>query len=500
VPDVSRHLRPRDGSAQPTTPVELLFDLVYVIAITQLSHLVIDHQVSLESVAQASFLLLVVWWAWIYTTWMVNFFDPSSGAVRLVLMLCGLASLMMSAALPRAFADRALLFAGCYVALQFGRNASGALLLDRTHGRTHGLSDTFERLTAWSAVSGVLWILGGTAGSTDRMAWWGPALAVDLLAPAVGYWLPGRGRVRTDAWSVEGSHFAERCQAFIIIALGESIAVTALSASAGSLRGGALLALGVAFVETGALWWLYFGEVAERSRRQLAKAEDPGQLARDAYTYLHLPIVAGIIMVAVANAFLTLHSGRRAGGPVTIMLVGGPALYLIGDSLFRLRMIGSVSPKRIGAIVVVCALGALSPVVSTFILALCVTGVLTGLALAEYEPLIRRLRPGGTSTVAQGPAEPGGSGASAGPADEQGHRQPETSDPDDDSQRTLGKDPDDRRAAPAAGQSTDAESSGIGPVHGGDDREDDASDSVGRPGGDVLDRVGDRERLDGLQG
>ncbi len=388
MPDLGRHLRPRDGTEQPTTPVELLFDLVYVIAVTQISHLVIGHRVSLESVGEASFLLLVVWWAWIYTTWMVNWFDPASGAVRLALVLCGLASLILSTALPRAFGDHALLFAGGYVSLQVGRNMVGTLLLDRGHP----LRGTFERITAWSVLSGALWVLGGLAAAGDRMLWWGPALGVDLVAPAVGYWLPGRGRAGTEEWSIDAGHFAERFQAFIIIALGESIGVTGLTASAGSVRGEALLALAVAFLESGALWWLYFGEVADHSRRELSDAKDPGRLARDAYTYLHLPIVAGIVMVAVAGHFLIAHPGRVTGGPVSVMLVGGPALYLIGESLFRFRMIGSLSAKRVGAVVVIGALGALADVVSAFVLASCVTAVLGGLALAEYEPLKRRLR------------------------------------------------------------------------------------------------------------
>jgi low temperature requirement protein LtrA len=386
--DVGRHLRPRDGTEQPTTPAELLFDLVYVIAVTQLSHLVIGHRESLESVAQASFLLLVVWWAWIYTTWMVNWFDPASGAVRLVLLLCGLASLIMSVALPRAFGEHALLFAGAYVSLQVGRNLAGALLLDRAHG----LRATFERIVAWSVASGALWLLGGLAGASDRMVCWGPALAVDLIAPAVGYWLPGRGRAGTEEWSIDGGHFAERFQAFIIIALGESIGVTGLTASAGAVRGDALVALAIAFLQTGALWWLYFGEVAEHSRRELSNAKDPGRLARDAYTYLHLPIVAGIIMVAVAGHVLIAHPDRVAGGPASVMLIGGPALYLAGESLFRLRMIGSVSAKRIGAVVALGLVGALADSVSALLLASCVTTVLGALALAEYEPLLRRLR------------------------------------------------------------------------------------------------------------
>jgi low temperature requirement protein LtrA len=382
-----RHLRPRDGSEQSTTPVELLFDLVYVIAVTQLSELVIDRHVALVAVAQAGFLLLVVWWAWIYTTWMVNWFDPASGAVRLVLVLCGLSSLLMAAALPRAFGDHALLFAATYVALQVGRNGAGMLLLDSAHG----LRDTFERITTWSVVSGALWLAGALVGERTRIAWWGPALALDLLAPAIGYWLPGRGRARTGDWRIEGGHFAERFQAFIIIALGESIGVTGLTAAAGSLRGEALLALTVAFLETGALWWLYFGEVAEHSRRELAGAEDPGRLARDAYTYLHLPIVAGIIMVAIANDFLIADPRAIAGGRLTAMLVGGPALYLAGETLFRLRMIGSVSVARVITVVAICALGGLAGTVSAFVLVVGVTGVLTVLALVEPAPSSGRL-------------------------------------------------------------------------------------------------------------
>ena len=359
---------------------------MYVIAITQLSHLVIGHDLRLSAVAQAAFLLLVVWWAWIYTTWMVNWFDPDSGAVRLVLILCGLGSLLMAAALPRAFRADAGLFAGAYVALQVGRNAAGALLLEREHG----LRGTFERITLWSLASGALWIAGAVGDSGTRMAWWAPALAIDLVAPALGYWLPGRGRTRTDDWAIEGGHFAERFQGFIIIALGESIGVTGLTAAAGSLRGWALVALCIAFVQTGALWWLYFGEVAEHSRRELAGAEDPSRLARDAYTYLHLPIVAGIIMVAVADDFLVSAPGRVPSASVVVMLVGGPAIYLIGESLFRLRMIASVSVKRVTAIVVILALAALGGTLSVLALALCVSGVLTLLALSEYEPLTRR--------------------------------------------------------------------------------------------------------------
>jgi low temperature requirement protein LtrA len=384
----SRHLRPRDGTEQPTTAVELFFDLVYVFAVTQLSHLVIDGHVSLLSVARAAFLLLVVWWAWIYTTWMVNWFDPRSGAVRLILTGAGLASLLMSAALPKAFESQALLFAGAYVALQVGRNVAAAALLDASHA----LRRTFERIVAWSLLSGSLWLAGGLLSSSLRPGLWIAALAVDLAAPLSGYWTPRLGRSQTTDWAVEGGHFAERFQAFIIIALGESIVVTGATASARGLSPEVVVSLAVAFLGSGALWWLYFGEVAENSKRDLAESDDPGRLARDAYTYLHLPIVAGIIMVAVGDDLLLADPGAALSAGGVVMLVGGPAMYLAGETLFRVRMIGSVSPKRVLAVAGLAVLAAAGHNLPALALSGAVAALLTGLGLAEYEPLLARLR------------------------------------------------------------------------------------------------------------
>ena len=304
-----RHLRPRGtGEAQQTTTVELFFDLVYVFAVTQLSHQILG-DLSVTGVARAAFLLLIVWWAWINTTWMANWFDPASSAVRGVLTAVMLGSLLMAAALPEAFGERALLFAASYVALQVGRNAAAAWLLKRRHR----LRDVFERLVVWSAVSGVLWLAGAALDSDQRLMLWIPALALELAAPAAGYWLPGRGRAATSDYDIEGTHFAERCQVFIIIALGESIVVTGATASEAGLTSTVVLCLTIAFVETAALWWLYFGPAAERARGTISTCDDPGRLARDAYTYAHLPIVAGIIATAVAQRAAHRPPTRGAG-------------------------------------------------------------------------------------------------------------------------------------------------------------------------------------------
>ena len=375
------HLRPRDGSEQQTTAVELLFDLVYVFAITQLSHLLIGH-LDVSGAAHTAFLLLVVWWAWIYTTWMVNWFDPASLRVRLVLVGATLASLLMSAAIPTAFGANALLFAGAYVAMQVGRNVAAASLLSREHA----LRLTFERISCWSLFTGALWIAGALAPSGARIPIWAVALALDLLAPLAGYWTPGLGRSETDDYPVEGGHFAERFQSFLIIALGESIVVTGATASAKGLDTPVVAALASAFLGTAALWWLYFGEVAEHSRRYLADADDSGALARDAYSYLHLPIVAGIIMVAVGDDLLIADPGGALSGAGIVMMVGGPAVYLAGETLFRVRMIGSVNPKRLAAIAALGVLGLLAGAgaVSAFLVSCAVAVLLSALALWEY--------------------------------------------------------------------------------------------------------------------
>jgi low temperature requirement protein LtrA len=237
---------------------------------------------------------------------------------------------------------------------------------------------------AWSVVSGVLWLAGAMLDGDHRLLLWGPALAVDLVAPVTGYWVPGRGRVGTTDYAVEGGHFAERCQGFIIIALGESVVVTGATAADHGLTTPVVFALVVAFLETAALWWLYFGLAAGHSRRVMREAEDPGRLARDAYTYLHLPIVAGIIGSAVADDLLLAEPHASLSTVGVAMMVGGPALYLLGESLFRLRMVGTVGWRRIVAIVVLVALAPLGPHVSVLALATMTVAVLTALALWEY--------------------------------------------------------------------------------------------------------------------
>jgi low temperature requirement protein LtrA len=374
-----RHLRVREEvGSERTTSVELFFDLVYVFAITQLSHLILG-DLSVAGVVRAVFLLVVVWWAWIYTTWMANWFDPGSPAVRAVLTGVMLASLLMAAALPEAFGEHGLLFAASYVALQIGRNAAAMSLL----GRDHRLRDIFERLLLWSIVSGALWLAGATLDTDQRLLLWTPALALDLVAPVAGYWLPGRGRAVTTDWDIEGRHFAERCQLFIIIALGESIVVSGATASEAGLSSTVVACLVVAFLETVAFWWLYFGAPAERSHAAVSTTADPGRIARDAYTYVHLLIVAGIIATAAGSELLIAEPTDALRGMGLAIVLGGPALFLLGESLFQRMTTGRANSKRVAAGGLIVGLLPVAPHVPALVLAVVVSGVLSTLVLWE---------------------------------------------------------------------------------------------------------------------
>ena len=376
---MARHLRLRgDGLEPQITTVELFFDLVYVFAVTQLSHMILGN-LTVAGVGRATCLLLIVWWAWIYTTWMANWFDPDSPAVRAVLTGVMLVSLLVAAALPGAFGPDGVLFAVSYVTLQVGRNIAAASLLSRDEP----LRGVFERLVAWSAASGVLWLVGAALPGDRRLLLWIPAVMLDLCAPFAGYWLPRRGHAVTTDYDIDGGHFTGRCQGFIIIALGESIVVTGATAAHAGLTSTVVLCLGIAFVETAALWWLYFGAIAERSLVVMRTCEDPGRLARDAYTYLHAPIVAGIIAVAVGDDLLIAEPGRGLQGVGLAMVLGGPVLYLLGESLFRVRMTGAANAKRLAVAATLVLLAPIAWHISALALSATVAALLSALALWE---------------------------------------------------------------------------------------------------------------------
>ena len=334
------------------TPLELFFDLVYVFAITQLSHLLLEH-LDVHGALQTGMLLLAVWWAWIYTAWTTNWLDPNQRPVRLMLIGVMAASLIVSAVLPEAFGERGAIFAVAYVAMQVGRTLF-VVYSTRDHP---DLYRNFLRILAWLVFSGVFWIAGGFASGTTREVLWLVAVAVDLTAPAAGFFTPGLGRSTTHDWNISGEHMAERCQLFVIIALGESILVTGATFGDLEFTSVTLAAFVVAFLGSVALWWVYFDRSAQAAEEAIAQSDDPGALGRNAYTYMHLPIVAGIIVTAVGDELAIAHPLGHASPETVVTVLGGPALFLAGHALFKRVVFGIWSVPRLVAIVLLAIVG-----------------------------------------------------------------------------------------------------------------------------------------------
>jgi low temperature requirement protein LtrA len=312
------------------TYAELLFDLVFVFAVTQVSHTLLSHFTPLGAV-ETTLLLLSVWWVWVYTSWVTNWLNPELTPVRVLLFLLMLGGLVLSTSIPLAFDSRGLWFAIAYAAMQVGRTLFWLL---STPARTAARMNTI-RILVWLSVSAVFWIAGGLAQGEMRLLLWAMALGIEYLSPAVRFWIPKYGASSVADWYVEGGHLAERCAGFIIIALGESIVVTGATFADLRWTSEVVAAFLSAFVTALAMWWLYFHKGAEAGSELISSSNEPGRLARLAYTYLHLPIVAGIILSAVSDDLVLQHPTGHSDVRVVVSTVGGPMLFLIGAILFK---------------------------------------------------------------------------------------------------------------------------------------------------------------------
>jgi low temperature requirement protein LtrA len=330
--------RGTDGISQRASSLELFYDLVFVFAITQVSHLLLTH-LTWTGVLQSLIVLLAVYWSWNYTTWTTNELDTETIPVRLLLLGLMLVSLLMSVAIPQAFEEHALLFAGSYVAIQIGRHSfltfvaaeSGTVERERA-----------GRILTWFVVVGVLWVAGALVEGPGRYVLWLVALALDYCAPLVTYWVPGRRRLAPATWNVGTEHFAERFGLFIILALGESIVITGATTSELDLDAKTIVAFVMAFLASAAIWWLYFSSVAALGEHYLEVADSRTTLARDAYTYLHVVFVAGSIRSAVGDELVIAHPIEVLPPYAVAAVAAGPAVYLLAHTLFRYRLTGTL--------------------------------------------------------------------------------------------------------------------------------------------------------------
>jgi low temperature requirement protein LtrA len=386
--------RPAD-TEQRATALELFYDLVFVFAVTQVSHHLLG-DLTWRGAGQSALLLLVVWWSWNYTTWVTNELDPESPVVRLLMIGLMLASLVMAAALPEAFGGEAGLFVGAYLVIQVGRHAflTWGAAAPRTLERTRA-----ARILVWFAFAGVFWVAGAIADGTGRTVLWLVALAIDYGAPLALFRVPGAPRVTEDAWQITTSHFAERFSLFVIIALGESIVLTGAGITGAELDLATLAAFATSFLITAALWWLYFTYVVRIAERRLELAANRTRMARDAYTYLHVVFVAGIIVSAVGDELLIAHPSEPLKGPQVAALVAGPAIYLLAHALFRLRLTGTVSIRRLAGAAGCAVAGVAAADADGLVVGLLVFAILAAVIVSEHIAATRRARRGEPSPL-----------------------------------------------------------------------------------------------------
>ena len=361
------------------TYAELFFDLVFVFAVTQLSHMLLNHFTPLGAL-RATLLFLAVWWVWVYTTWVTNWLNPELMPVRILIFLLMLGGLVLSTTIPTAFEGRGLWFALAYAAMQVGRTA---FWLVATPPHRTAVRHNAIRILIWLSGSAVFWILGGLSEGETRLWLWLAALAIEYVSPAVRFWTPGLGFSSVEAWAVEGGHMAERCALFVIIALGEAIVVNGATFAELAWTAENVTAFLAALVGSIAMWWIYFHKGAEAGSELISKSSESGRLARLAYTYLHMPIVAGIILSAVADELVLKHPLGHSDLRTVLSAIGGPLLFLAGTILFKYSIRGFLQLSHGVGIAMLAGLAWFAAELSPLWLAILTTAILIVVAAWE---------------------------------------------------------------------------------------------------------------------
>jgi low temperature requirement protein LtrA len=337
------------GADRGVSALELFFDLVYVFAIGQLSHHLLEH-LNPRGAAETTILALAVFYAWYMVAWGANWLVPDPLPVRLALVGLMFASLLMSVSVDGAFGDRAWLFVTGYLLLQLGRCA---FLIVALRGRPQG--EHFVNNLVWELVGGVPLVAGAMVGGDARLVLWTVAVVIAYGGGWAQHWLPGRGR-RLDLQhtQVAGGHLVERFRLFFIIVLGETVLTMGSAFAAEPFGLERLLALAIGFAGTVALWWCYFQRAEPLGARAAETARDAGAIALWGTWTLTL-IVLGLIAIAVADEMAIAHPGDHATLGFTLLAFGGPALFLLAQFLFHHAALGWSLRSRllgIGALVV----------------------------------------------------------------------------------------------------------------------------------------------------
>src|SRR5918994_657545 len=371
APTRSRRISPAMRQTDRVSPLELFFDLVFVLAITQCTALMADNP-SWEGVGQGLLVLALLWWSWVGYAWLTSVVDPDDGAIRAVIFGAMIALLIVSLCVPEAWGGLALEFALAYGAV---RAAHIAVFAIASHDEPEFRRSVIG-LGIGTGVGITLLVAGALAGGWGQAALWGLALVLDVGEP----YLFG-----AEGWKLAPEHVAERHGLIMIIALGESIVAIGIGAEAG-LTWGITAAAAAGILLTCAMWWAYFDVVAVVAGRRLARApagKERNEMARDSYSYLHFAMVAGIVLVALGLKKTIGDVDDPLKTVPAFALLGGVALYLLGHVAFRFRHIHTVNRQRLGLALLLLAAVPLATEVSALAAVTAVTVALW--AVIAYE-------------------------------------------------------------------------------------------------------------------
>lgn len=377
-PRVRRAARPDE--APEVTHMELFFDLVFVFAFIQVSHLLLHH-LTWPGVLETVVVFLAVWWAWNYTAWATNWVDPNEPRVRGLMVVLMLLSLVMAVAIPDAFGSGALVFAVSYTLLQIVRSAFMVAALAPGE-----MSRNYVQLLTWSAIAGIAWIAGALVDPELRLFIWSGAVVLDYAAPMHGFALPGMGSTPMSSWTLKGAHLAERGQLVVLIAIGESILEIGLTSSDVPWSPWVMLGFLAGFVLTVSLWWMYFIRDAGQDEPTIATSEDPAWVGRSGYAYGHAVMVAGVIVIAVANALVIGDPTAPMSLVTGAVILGGPGLYLAGNALFNHAAHRRSSAWRMVSVASILPLALVAPWLSPVVLLTLVACGMLLLAVATGTP------------------------------------------------------------------------------------------------------------------
>ncbi|HYI49964.1 MAG TPA: low temperature requirement protein A [Microbacterium sp.] len=384
-------LRPTDSPrADRVTYVELFFDLVFVFALTQLSAYLYENQTPLGAL-EGTIMICALWWAWVSTTWVTNWLDPVKLPVRGAVIALAFVSFVMSVAIAEAFGDRAWTFAIAFVVLQVGRTG---FIVWATARHDRPVSRDFLCILVWTIAGAVLWITGAVLPLSLQLPLWAAALGLELIGTVLGYPVPGVGRVKIAAWDVSGPHIAERTALFVLIALGEGLLVTGFAFVAMESSTEGIIAMIAAFVAAASAWWIYFDHGERIGAEAIEAADEPGRLVRTAYTWIHLAIIAGIMLLSVGDKEALGHPHAHSLA-ATVVTLGGPLLFLIGTVLFRRVLERRWATAQMGGIAGILVLALLSGALDALGESVAVSVLLAAVAAGETAGRVRRGRRSG---------------------------------------------------------------------------------------------------------